>query len=124
MLKVIERDNRGEISFIDLHKKYKRATPLMWSNYVTAITMWDLICLQTPEACVPGLIENVLHNERTKGMRFTRNNRTKMGFNCITNRFQKVLSRLNVDWQQMSKETYKKLCKEIFINEEILKLRS
>ena len=43
MLQVVDKDYQRRKSFNDLHKLYKRASPLMWSNYTTTISMYNVI---------------------------------------------------------------------------------
>ena len=115
MLVIVSKDFTGRRSFLSLHKQYVRATPEMWTNYVTANAMFNVIMRQTPGCIVVKLLLNTLHNDRHKGMRFTRSNHVKYGFNCLSNRLQKVSSMLNVDWRDYSPDRFKQLSKKVFI---------
>ena len=115
MLVIVSKDFTGRRSFLSLHKQYVRATPEMWTNYVTANAMFNVITRQTPGCIVVKLLLNTLHNDRHKGMRFTRSNHVKYGFNCLSNRLQKVSSMLNVDWRDYSPDRFKQLSKKVFI---------
>ena len=116
MLRIVAKDYLGLRSFLDLHKCYLRATPEMWSNYSMACGMYNLVCRQSPEQVVPFLMINALHSTRQKSYIFTRSNATKIGFNCLSNRLQLVSNRVKFSWQDMSFETFKARCKDIFIN--------
>jgi exonuclease III len=117
MLIVITKNFEVAHSYMELHRKYLRATPEMWSNYSTACAMYNLICKQTPDCIVPISMSNVLHSSRQRNFTFTRSNSKKIGFNCLSNRLQLVSRRINFSWQEMSFETFKCACKKVFINE-------
>ena len=119
MLQLIDKSETRGISYLELHKKYGRATPNMWGNYITAVCMYDMVCGKTTMIqSVCGSL-NLLHNTRRQGPIFTRSNKLKIGFNFITNRLQVVSNRLNQDWTIMSKMNYKMLCKTVFIKNEL-----
>ena len=122
MLQVVDKDYRRLKSFNELHKLYKRASPHMWSNYTTAISMYNVVHMSHDYYFMPLLILNNLHNERRKGVLFTRCNRTKMGFNCLSNRLQVVSNRLKIDWMSMTPSSFKLLCKRMFILEPLDRL--
>ena len=117
MLLIVEGKIGNRLSFEKLHKKYNRASPMMWCNYVTAMAMWEVVNNQLPEKTHLKLALNILHEERRPGLLITRNNDTKMGFNCLSNRLQVVSKSLKVNWQYMSKINFKSLCKKQFITE-------
>ena len=122
MLQIVDKDRERLKSFVNLHKQYKRATPVMWSNYVTAVCMFNVMKQIGSDQLLPMASLNVLHNARRAGPLFTRSNNLKIGFNCMTNRLQVVSSRLSIDWTAYTKEHYKIMCKRVFILEELLKL--
>ena len=115
MLKIVNGFNTPYVSFMSLHKKFKRATPLMWCKYTTATAMWDLINNNVPEYTAIRAILNRQFDRRKRGMIFTRSNVSKIGFNCLSNRLQVVSKTLNVDWPDMSKRAFRELCKKIMI---------
>ena len=119
MLCLVERHRDRMCSFMNLHIKYNRASPNMWCNYVTAVAMWDLLNNQTPEATFLSAMMNILFQGRREGILFTRNNKKKIGFNCLSNRLQSVSQKLKMNWQDMDKVPFKRLCKEIFIEREL-----
>ena len=122
MLKIIDANNSLSNSFTLLHKKYNRASPMMWSKYSTALAMWDMVNNQLPENIVIKSLLNILHEGRRPGLVFTRSNVTKIGFNCLSNRFQAITRLLNINWQDTSKETFKVISKKTFINEALRRL--
>ena len=115
MLQTVNKINTLGMSYMDLHKKYNRATPRMWNDYVTALAMYDLICGKSTTTNQVNVSLNVLHSDRRPGPLFTRSNQRKIGFNCISNRLQIVSNKLNFDWTVLSKSCFKKYCKKTFI---------
>ena len=81
-------DNRQTTDNKMLHKMSKRATPEMWSIYSTACGMYNVITTSFPEDTFVNLTENFLNSERNQGLQFTRSNRLKIGFNCLSNHLQ------------------------------------
>ena len=115
MLQTVNKINTLSMSFMDLHKKYSRAAPRMWNDYVMALAMYDLICGKSTTTNQVNVSLNVLHSARRPGPLFTRLNQRKIGFNCISNRLQIVSNKLNFDWTVLSKSCFKKYCKKTFI---------
>ena len=119
MLCLVEGHRNRMVSFMDLHKKYNKASPNMWSNYVTAVAMWDLLNNQAPEVTFLSAMMNRMFQGRREGILFTRSNKKKIGFNCLSNRLQSVSQKLKMNWQDMTKMAFKRLCKETFIECEL-----
>ena len=123
MLKIVDGDWKGATSFVNLHRKYKRATPAMWCKYTTAMSMWDIIKHNVPEKAVVKATMNRQYSGRNEGTLFTRSNTTKIGYNCISNRLQVVSRALDFNWQDLSKDSYKMKCKNVFIEQELNRLQ-
>ena len=119
MLQIVKKDYNRVHSFESLHKQFKRASPAMWCNYVTACAMHDVVINRVPENVIAKMTINWLSNSRRRGMTFTRSNKLKIGFNCLSNRLQSVSQRLKMNWQDMNKMAFKRLCKETFIEREL-----
>ena len=116
MLQIVKKDYNRVHSFESLHKQFKRASPAMWCTYVTACAMHDVVINRVPENVIAKMTINWLSNSRRRGMTFTRSNKLKIGFNCLSNRLQNVSTNLDVDWQQMSNTSFKLHCKRQFLN--------
>ena len=123
MLQVVNKDFSRQNSFMELHRQYKRATPMMWSNYMTAMSMHDMLCDQLFDYLNPSFTLNVLHSERRRAPLFTRSNKTKIGFNCVSNRLQVVSTTLTDDWTLLNRNSFKVLCKKLFIDNELLRIQ-
>jgi hypothetical protein len=104
-----------------LHKMSKRATTEMWSIYSTACGMYNVITTSFPEDTFVNLTENFLNSERNQGLQFTRSNRLKIGFNCLSNRLQKISFSLKNNSLQDSNVVFKMKCKKLFITDELEK---
>jgi hypothetical protein len=95
----------------------------MWANYSTACSMFDVVSTGIPEDIVVNMTENFLNSARNEGLLFTRSNKIKIGFNCLSNRLQKVSSVLkNDNWMRESKISFKLKCKRVFILDELQKM--
>ena len=119
MLKIALKDNQRNTSFEMLHRMAGRATPEMWSNYVTANAMYNTVVNQESEELLAKFTLSNITEQRHQGILFSRTNKTKIGFNCLSNRLQKVSRRLNVKWTEMNNVQFKKHCKDIFIRSEL-----
>ena len=64
MLRLIYGVQREGISFAELHKHFKRATPMMWGNYTTAQAMWEAVNIQATENITAKLTINLLVEQR------------------------------------------------------------
>jgi len=84
--------------------------------------MYDIIINQKSETLLMKLIFNFLNEQRNDGYCFTRNNKMKIGFNCISNRLQVVSRKLNFEWTNLGREEFRMKCKKVFINNELVKL--
>ena len=115
MLRIVDKDYQCVNSFVSLHKKYMRATPEMWGNYSTACALHHIFTTQKPNTIIERLTMNLLHDERRQGMKFTRSNCVRVGFNCLSNRVQNVSGKMSFNWMDMSKLSFKIACKRIFI---------
>ena len=122
MLRLIYGVQREGISFAELHKHFKRATPMMWGNYTTAQAMWEAVNIQSAKNITAKLTTNLLVEQRREGLLFTRSNKSKIGYNCLSNRLQVVSRRLHNSWQDMTRDSFKMLCKKTFIEEELIRI--
>ena len=61
---------------------------------------------------MPKLNLNVLTSTRRTGLTFRRSNITKIGYNCISNHLKNVSNKLNIDFNRVSSEDFKQICKK------------
>ena len=107
MLKICQKDWQGQFSFKTLHKISGKATPEMWLNYSAAFGMYNVITTCVPEETFVNLTENFLNSKRNQRLQFTRSNRLKIGFNCLSNCLQKISFSLRNYSMQDSKVVFK-----------------
>jgi hypothetical protein len=107
-------------SYKDLHKQYTRATPEMWQNYELAISLYDLNATKQPSSDWQLLQLNTLQNRRSTKLHFTSTNKLRCGLNILPNRFKTITNRIDANWLNLTKETYKQKCKKEFITAPIL----
>ena len=109
MLEICQKDCQGHFSFKTLHKISGIAAPEMWSNYSAACCMYNVI-----NTCVP---EDTFFNltEKSQGLQFTRSNRLKTGFNCLSNCLQKISFSLKNCSIQDSNVVYKQHLQKKYI---------
>ena len=74
-----------------------------------------------PEDTFVNLTENFLNSERNQGLQFTRSNKLKIGFNCLSNHLQKISFFLRNNSLQDSNVVFKMKCKKLFITDELAK---
>jgi hypothetical protein len=107
-------------SYKDLHKQYTRATPEMWQNYELAISLYDLNATKQPSSDWQLLQLNTLQNRRSTKLHFTSTNKLRCGLNILPNRFKTITNRIDANWLNLTKETYKQKCKKEFITAPLL----
>ena len=115
MLRIVDKDYQHAISYVNLHRKYKRALPEMWGNYMTACALHHVLAIQYSSTIINGLTNNVLHENRRQGIKFTQSNEKKIGFNCLFNRVQLVSGKMDFNWMDLNPGLFKINCKQLFI---------
>ena len=116
-LRVCSKSFNRDISFIELHKKHQRATPMQWNKYVTACTLHDIYNLQTPSNIFISTINNILNENRNDLVHFTSTNNLKIGKSTIDNRFRILNNKIKFEMLEWSKDRFKSYCKRFFISE-------
>jgi hypothetical protein len=102
-------------SYRKLHKQFTRATPEMWQAYELAISLYDLSLSKLPSSDWQTLQKNTLQNRRSVKLHFTSTNKLRCGLNVLPNRLKTITNRIDANWLELSKETYKQKCKKEFI---------
>ena len=103
------------ISFIDLHKMVKRATPEMFSLYKLSITLYKTFNDAIPEIEWMGLNLDQVNMSRQSNFRILKNNRLLIGRNILCNRFYDLNGKIPLEWLNMSKNAFKINCKNKFL---------
>ena len=104
-----------EVSFVDLHNTYQRATPEKFLLYKHAIGIFKL--MNDPTFTTEWVALNfnqILTSRQTKFLSRKANNR-KVGLNALTNKAYILNNKIPLEWFNMSYATIKEYCKDEFI---------
>ena len=100
-----------EISFLDLHKKYLRATTRLFSLYQTAVNYYETMTELVYPQETPEINNNTLSDRRNKMLTFVRNNNYKAGLNLFSNRLRAISLSIPKNCISYSKNQFKTFCK-------------
>jgi hypothetical protein len=114
-LQIIAGNDFDLFSFKELHILFSRATPSEWSNYACANLMYSIINNKCPISMWIRLQEKIRINERTDKFTFEKSNVRKVGLNCFSNRLSQISSELCFTEMNLSKDSFKVLCKKKFL---------
>ena len=92
----------------------------MWLKYELAISLYDLNVTKLPLSDWQLLQINTLQNRRSTKLHFTATNKLRCGLNILPNRFKTITNRIDANWLNLTKETYKQKCKKEFITSPLL----
>jgi hypothetical protein len=106
-LRIMNRD----LSFVNLHKKYLRATPKLFSRYLTAVNYFETMNEGIYSHEKPDMINNVLTNRRNPMLTFVRSNNYKVGLNLLSNRMRSISECIPKSSLSFSKDRFKTYCK-------------
>ena len=111
-LKLIE----NEPTFTQLHKKYNRATPYIYSLYLSSLNLFDLNDKHMPLQDYDNLQVITMNDRRNVKFVFIRNNNYKVGLNRMSNRMRSITNTVCKSWILLSRDRFKKLCKDNIIS--------
>ena len=103
------------ISFIDLHKLNKRATPNQLLIYKHALLLFNLYNENQLAADWLTLNFNQIITSRQTNFQIIKSNNYRVGLNIISNRLTVLNKVIPFEWLRFSKESYKLKCKKRFI---------
>ena len=106
-LKLLNRD----LSYVNLHKKYLRATPKLFSHNHTAVNYYKAINERIYFQEAPDLINDVLSDGRNLMLTFVRRNNYKIGLNLQSNRLHSISNCIPQNSLSLSKPQFKTFCK-------------
>jgi len=102
------------ISYNNLHELAGKPTPMQMSDYIQATTLWSIIQTGKPEMVWLKLQINCRENRRTGSMTFGNGQMSPYGKHNFGNRMMHVSQKLPGQWDQMTKYSFKRMCKTIF----------
>ena len=115
-LKLVAGDDFNLFSFNELHILFSRATPLKYSMYTHAMQLYSILNEKTPNFLWLKLQMNFQINNRTDKFQFIENNTKRIGKNCFINRINDVCQHLKFSDFNLSKNSFKILCKKKFLS--------
>jgi len=113
--------NAESLSYIQLHKKFVRATPKIFSLFQTAINFFNTKN-NIPCDHIAKITSVTLSDRRNTRLSFVRNNRFKEGMNSIHNRLRSISNVLDKNWTDKSAADFKLNCKICIIQNSLMSL--
>ena len=107
-------------SNINLHKKYLRATPKLFSFYQTAINYYETMTERVYAREIPNIRANTLTERRNVMLTFVRSNKYKVGLNLLSNRLRAITNIIPKNCLSHSKDQFKTFCKVNLIQKGLL----
>ena len=104
-----------EISFINLHAMYQRATPENISLYKSAISLFKLYNSDEHTIEWVSLNCNQIITSRQTKFCIAKSNVKKVGMNALANRLHVLNHKIPFEWLNMSYVTFKLKCKKEFL---------
>ena len=102
-LKLIDRNS----TFKQLHCDYNRATPMLYSQFLTSVLYFDIMKndFMVPEK--EHVTTNTMTDRRNKKFVFATNNNCRIGLNIPSNRFRSVSNMIEKDWMENERDSFK-----------------
>jgi hypothetical protein len=111
-----------ELSHINLHKKYLRATPKLFSLYQTAVNYYETMTENDHALETPDIRLNTLSDRRNIMLTFVRTNKYKVGLNLLSNRLRAISKCIPKNCISQTKNQFKTFCKINLIQKGLLLL--
>ena len=105
----------NDVSFIDIHKMFNRATPEKFLLYKHALCLYKLMTTDNHTTEWAALNFNQILTSRQTFFMAIRAHKKKVGLNAFANRIFILNRRIPLIWFGMSLETFKIHCKKEFI---------
>ena len=106
----------NDISFINIHEMYIRATPDKYLKYKHALCLFKLMNSESPHNLEwVALNFNQILTSRHTTFKINKHNNKRVGLNALANRFSILNDQIPLDWFNKSFDSYKIKCKEKFI---------
>ena len=115
-LKICSRPNDlWMLSFNDLHEMAGRATPQKLRDYKSALQLYKTMDQHIPTTDWINLNLNAVVTSRQTKLIINKNNRFRVGMNAFSNRAWYLNGRIEMDWFNLSFNSYKLKCKKLFL---------
>ena len=109
--------NCSEISFVRIHTICRKCTPAQIMPYLSSIQLHKTVN-EIPESFTTEhvhLLDNIICTRRQLKFEIFRNNRTKIGMNCLSNKFYHISKQISLDSLNLGFVHFKKLMKIQFL---------
>ena len=114
-LKVCLKNHDPFVSYENLHKMAKRATPERLMQYKLSLQLFKTYNYHTPVTDWLYLNENIILTSRQQKFKIARHNRLRLGNNSLSSRLWYLNDKISLNWLNLSFETFKIKMKEMFI---------
>jgi hypothetical protein len=99
----------------EIHTLAKRCPPQNYCQYKHAILLYKLF-----NDCIPSLEHlhlnfQLVDNERSEYLAFTKNEKFRVGSNILINRLAVLNGQIRKDWLNLSMDSFKVKCKELYL---------
>ena len=115
-LKLCEKIYDPFISYVDLHKKYSRALPNEFYLYRHSLILFKIFNQMIPENDWLELNSQIVCTGRQKLFEIRNLSTYKVGNNILSNRLSCLNKKLDLDMLNLPFNSYKILCKKIFLS--------
>ena len=104
------------LSYNELHEMAGRATPMQLREYKIALQLYKTMDVQIPETDWINLNLNAVITSRQTKFITIKTNRVRVGMNAFSNRAWHINDKINMDWLNLSYNSYKVKCKKLFLS--------
>ena len=104
------------VSFVDLHKIIKRASPNNVGIYKISLQLYKTFNLQLPEKEWVNLNWQQTSTTRQTTLKIIKNNNYRVGLNCQTNKFHVLNDIIPLLWLNKSWNSFKIDCKKLLLS--------
>ena len=99
----------------EIHRLARRALPDQMCKYKHALSLYKLFNHQCPETEFVNLNFQLCDNARSTKLIFTKRESFEVGKNILLNRLHKLNNLIEKEWLNLTFNTYKVKCKELFL---------
>ena len=104
------------LSYYNLHKLTKRATPAMYSSYKCAILLHKTFNAMSWNDEWLHLNFSVINTSRQGSFMINRSNNSRIGMNATCNKFFNLNGKIPLEWLNLNINSYKLKCKNLFLS--------
>ena len=105
------------LSFNSLHEMAGRAPPEKINDYKLALQLFKVVNNNVPTPDWININLNNIQTSRQTRFMTSKGNRLKVGMNTISNRFYNLNGKIDMDWLNLTYNTYKVKCKKKYFSE-------